>query len=74
MTNLNNLLELNSVGSIVDIEKEIAYPQMSNGLPDLDMGVEIEECSDEWWDGVSKEDMDLLMDALYPDSILNWKF
>ena len=69
-----NLIELNSVGSLIDIEEQIAYPQMTNGLPDLDMGVEIDECSDEWWDSVSKEDMDLLMDTLYPDSVLNWKF
>ena len=68
-----NLLELNSVGSIVDIEEKIAYPQMTNGLPDLDMGVEVDECSDEWWDSVSKGDMDLLMNAIYPDSELNWK-
>ena len=68
-----NLLELNSVGSIVDIEEKIVFPQMTNGLPDLDMGVEVNECSDEWWDSVSKEDMDLLMNAIYPDSELNWK-
>ena len=56
-----NLVKLNSVGSIVDIEEKIVYPEMTNGLPDLDMGVEVEETSDEWFEALSPSDIDLLV-------------
>jgi len=56
-----NLIELNSVGSIVDIEEKIVYPQMVNGLPDLVMGVEIYETSDEWFESLSQSDIDKLV-------------
>ena len=56
-----NLVKLNSVGSIVDIEERIVYPEMTNGLPDLDMGVEVEETSDEWFEALSPSDIDLLV-------------
>ena len=51
-----NLLRLNSVGSVLDLEDNIVYPQLVNGLPDLNMGVELDECSDEWVLSLSKED------------------
>ena len=56
-----NLVKLNSVGSIVDIEEKIVYPEMTNGLPDLDMGVEVYETSDEWFEALSPSDVDLLV-------------
>ena len=56
-----NLLELNSVGSVIDIEEKIVYPQMLNGLPDLDMGVEVYETSDEWFEALSEGDIDKLV-------------
>ena len=51
-----NLITLKSVGSLIDVEDKIVYPQMTNGLPDLDMGVELSECSDEWVLSLSVED------------------
>ena len=51
-----NLLRLNSVGSVLDLEDNMVYPQLVDGLPDLNMGVELDECSDEWVLSLSKED------------------
>ena len=56
-----NLLELNSVGSVIDIEEKVVYPQMTNGLPDLDMGVEVYETSDEWFESLSEGDVQKLV-------------
>ena len=56
-----NLLELNSVGSVIDIEEKMVYPQMTNGLPDLDMGVEVYETSDEWFEALSEGDISKLV-------------
>jgi hypothetical protein len=51
-----NLLKLNSVGSVLDMEDNVVYPQLVDGLPDLNMGVDLEECSDEWVSSLSYED------------------
>ena len=51
-----NLLKLNSVGSVLDMEDNVVYPQLVGGLPDLNMGVELSECSDEWVLSLSRED------------------
>ena len=51
-----NLLRLNSVGSVLDLEDNIVYPQLVGGLPDLGMGVHLDECSDEWVLALSSED------------------
>ena len=51
-----NLLRLNSVGSVLDLEDNMVYPQLVDGLPDLNMGVELDECSDEWVLSISRED------------------
>ena len=56
-----NLLELNSVGSVIDIEEKVVYPQLVNGLPDLDMGVEVYETSDEWFEALSEGDISKLV-------------
>jgi len=58
-----NLLELNSVGSVIDIEEKVVYPQLVNGLPDLDMGVEVYETSDEWFEALSEGDISKLVKA-----------
>ena len=56
-----NLVELNSVGSLIDIEEKVVYPQMTNGLPDLDGGVEVYQTSDEWFEGLSETDLNTLI-------------
>ena len=56
-----NLVQLNSVGSVIDIEDKIVYPQMVNGLPDLNGGVEVYQTSDEWFDNLSERDLNTLI-------------
>lgn len=55
-----NLVKLNSVGSLIDIEEKIVYPEMENGLPDLDCGVEFENLDQYWLDQLSGDDIDIL--------------
>jgi len=58
-----NLIQLNSVGSVIDIEEKIVYPQLVNGLPDLNQGVEVYETSDEWFESLSNGDINKLVAA-----------
>jgi hypothetical protein len=51
-----NLLRLNSVGSVLDLEDNMVYPQLVDGIPDLNMGVQLDECSEEWLTSLSKKD------------------
>jgi hypothetical protein len=51
-----NLLRLNCVGSVLDLEDNMVYPQLVDGLPDLNMGVQLDECSEEWLTSLSKKD------------------
>jgi len=55
-----NLLRLNSVGSVLDSESGIVYPQLVDGLPDLGMGISLveDEVSAEWYGELSSEDYD----------------
>jgi len=52
-----NLLELNSVGALIDVEEKIVYPQLKNGLPDLDNGAELDDIDMDWWMNLSIEDV-----------------
>ena len=58
-----NLIQLNSVGSVIDIEEKIVYPQLINGLPDLNAGVEVYQTSDEWFESLSNGDIGKLVTA-----------
>lgn len=57
-----NLIELKSVGSILDVSKGVIYPQLndSSSIYEYDMGCPIslvdDEVSSEWWDSLSDED------------------
>ena len=55
------MIELKSVGSVIDPQEGIVYPIFKNGAIDLGMGVELEEVSDEWFDSLSENDMNLLI-------------
>jgi hypothetical protein len=57
-----NLVELKSVGSLIDMEEQVVYPQMVNGLPDLEMGVELVEVSDEWAFSLDQKDKEILIE------------
>ena len=56
-----NLLRLNSVGSVLDIEDNMVYPQLVGGLPDLNMGVDMYDVDIEWISSLSDEDKEKIM-------------
>ena len=57
-----NLVNLKSVGSLIDIEDNIVYPCTSVGLPDLSVGTPLVEVTDEWAFSLSESDKTLLED------------
>ena len=57
-----NLVQLSSVGSLIDLEEKIVYPEMENGLPDLECGVELVEVDDEWAFSLDKRDKEILIE------------
>jgi len=61
MKNVIKMIELESVGSVIDPQEGIVYPLFENGAIDLGNGVELEEVSDEWFDSLSENDMNLLI-------------
>ena len=50
-----NVLILESVGSCID-EGGNVYPLWENGTPNTDNSVHFSECTQEWYDGLSKDD------------------
>ena len=57
-----NLVNLKSVGSLLDIEDNTVYTCTTVGLPDLEMGTPLTEVSDEWAFSLSESDKTLLED------------
>ena len=53
---MKNLIRLESVGSVFNREDNQVYPQFINGLPDLDMGVDINEVCNDWISSLSNND------------------
>jgi len=49
-------VNLESVGSIIKLETETIYPLQTNGKPDLNMGVLLDDVSDEWFASLSDYD------------------
>ena len=56
------LVNLKSVGSLLDIEDKVVYPSDTLGYPDLEMGTPLTEVSDEWAFSLSESDKTLLED------------
>jgi len=50
------MLKLNSVGSIIDTKTKMVYPQNVDGTPDLNCGVHLTECSNEWFLSLNRLD------------------
>jgi hypothetical protein len=46
---------------------------MTNGLPDLEMGVDLDECVEEWFESISDKDMTNLLDAVNPGWNIPWR-
>ena len=51
------MVKLNSVGSILDTKDGMVYPQNNDGTPDLNCGVDIFECCEEWINSLNKKDL-----------------
>ena len=56
------LVNLKSVGSLLDIEDKVVYPSDTLGYPDLEMGTPLVEVTDEWAFSLSESDKTLLED------------
>ena len=54
------MIELESVGCVIDPETGIVYPLYENGAIDLGNGVEFEELDQDWLDQLSGDDVDTL--------------
>ena len=54
------MIELESVGCVVDPETRIVYPLYENGAIDLGSGVEFENLDQDWLDQLSGDDVDTL--------------
>ena len=55
---MENLIELKSVGCLLDMEKGIVYPQFKDGEPDFSLPLHLreEEMSSDWYEELSLED------------------
>ena len=53
---MDNLIELESVGSFIDKESGITYPALINGKPDLEGEVHLLDCDSEWFSFLSEDD------------------
>ena len=49
-------VNLESVGSIMELKTETIYPLQTNGKPDLKMGIVLDDVSDEWFGKLSDYD------------------
>jgi hypothetical protein len=56
------LIELESVGSVIDPKEKIVYPLFENGALDLGAGVDLYEVTDEWFEALSEYDLNLLIE------------
>jgi hypothetical protein len=54
------MIELESVGCVIDPETGIVYPLFENGAIDLGNGVEFECLDQDWLDQLSGDDVDTL--------------
>ena len=50
------MLNLKSVGSVIDTKTKIVYPKYKNGIIDFDNGVHVVECSNEWYSSLNRLD------------------
>ena len=57
---LGEYVHLESVGCLYDKQHRVSYALLENGMPDIDSGVLVDECSDEWHNALSDEDYKLI--------------
>ena len=54
---------LESVGSCIDNDY-ITYPMNTDNTPDVNSGVSLVDCCNEWYDNLSNDDMKLIVNLL----------
>ena len=63
---MNNLIELESVGSFIDKESGITFPTLENGNPDFSNPFHVEDFEDyEWFDALSKKDKKMVETIMF---------
>ena len=50
------IVDLNSVGCVMDTNEMLVFAQMEDGSIDIENGVHIDEVSEEWMASLSNED------------------
>lgn len=58
---LHNKVRLDSVGAIIDINTGMTYPIIDNDIVDMNYGIQLDECPEEWWFELSSEDRNKLV-------------
>ena len=55
---MSGLIELKSVGSLLDSDVGVIYPQNEDGTPDYNCPISLydDEVSADWWESLSDED------------------
>lgn len=51
------IVDLNSVGCVMDTNEMLVHAQMEDGSIDIENGVHIDEVSEEWMASLSNEDL-----------------
>jgi hypothetical protein len=60
-----NLVKIKSAKAFIDAEELIVYPLLEEtGKPELNMGIHANELPEVWFDSLSLEDNELLMNIL----------
>jgi hypothetical protein len=54
------ILNLNSVGSVIDTETKIVYAKYQNGGYDVSSGKHLDECSEQFVNLLNEEDITLI--------------
>jgi hypothetical protein len=54
---------LESVGSCIDNDY-ITYPMNADNTPDINSGVNLVDCCDEWYDNLNNNDVKLIVNLL----------
>tara|TARA_Y100000310_G_C20426111_1_gene689148 strand:- start:61 stop:282 length:222 start_codon:yes stop_codon:yes gene_type:complete len=62
----DSYVNLDSVGSVLNVENGLVYPMLVNGTADLDDdGVHLNDVEEEWVDGLSNEDAETVLTTSY---------
>ena len=52
------MIDLDSVGCGINPETKIVYPKFKDGNYDMDNPIPLDECDEEWYENLSKKDLE----------------